>query len=160
MFIHSSKFLYPVATDQQQPNATDITIDRLFAINEFDNFVLYKDGRKKMRDRKEIFAVEGIANSKTFRLKPGQYQFECNAVVTIPENVVGWVVGRSTLTRNGIFITSGLYDSGFNADSIGGIIFVHCVADIEQGTRIAQFITANAETFHLYNGQYQKTNGI
>jgi deoxycytidine triphosphate deaminase len=160
MFIHSSKYLGPIDDQQLQPNATDITLDQLFQINEFDNFVLYKNGDKKMRQRKEIFANIGTNTAPLFRLHPGQYQFESKVAVEIPDGVLGWMVARSTLMRNGIFISSGIYDSGFKCPTIGGVLYVNCVADIEEGARIAQFITAKAETLHLYDGQYQENNGI
>ena len=64
------------------------------------------------------------------------------------------MIARSTLNRNGIFITSGLYDSGFE-NYIGGVMHVRCgPARIERGTRIAQFIYVEAETASMYEGQY------
>ena len=53
-----------------------------------------------------------------------------------------------------IFITSGLYDSGFN-NTIGGVMHVRGgPARIQQGTRVAQFIYAEAETVNMYDGDY------
>ena len=35
-------------------------------------------------------------------------------IVSIEEGYAGFVITRSTLNRNGVFITSGLYDSGYH----------------------------------------------
>ena len=72
----------------------------------------------------------------------------------MPTGYAGWLIARSTLNRNGIFITSGLYDSGFE-NFIGGVMHVRGgPARIEKGARIAQFIFVEAETVRLYDGEY------
>ena len=43
----------------------------------------------------------------------GSYEAIMDAYVTVGAVEAGWVVPRSTLNRNGLFITSGLYDSGY-----------------------------------------------
>lgn len=158
MFVHSSKFCGLVADDQIQPNAMEVTLDELYRIDTDSVFEL-SDTDKTMRSRKLVLPDYGD-HENYYSLVPGQYQFESYIACDIPEGIVGWLIARSTLNRNGIFIYSGLYDSGFKSPTIGGILYVNCNAYIKYKTRIAQFVTAQAETFHLYNGQYQNNNGI
>jgi len=160
MFVHSSKFCGKIDSDQMQPNAIDVTLDQLWRIDPDDIFYLSKKD-KTMRSRDKLKGTwVGNMEEPSFRLEPGQYQFESNISCDIPEGIVGWLIARSTLNRNGIFIYSGLYDSGFKSPTIGGIMYVNCRSFIEKGARIAQFVTARAETYHMYNGQYQNNNGI
>jgi len=142
-----------------QPNAVDLRLDTVQRIAD-SNFILQDDARFKLtRDMQNIEPVPwrygGLGSYKSmFELEQGSYQFETKHEVTIPEGMAGWLIARSTLNRNGIFITSGLYDSGFS-NFIGGVMHVMTGhAKIERGARIAQFILADAETAHLYDGQY------
>ena len=58
------------------------------------------------------------------------------------------------------FITSGLYDSGFN-NIVGGTIHVRAgPAKIVNHTRIAQFIYAEAETVGMYDGDYNAPSSV
>ena len=75
-------------------------------------------------------------------------------IVTIPEGYAGWVITRSTLNRNGLFITSGLYDSGYNGVMAGLLHVHHGPATIQRGSRVGQFIMFEAETLSLYDGDY------
>jgi len=152
-----------------QPNAVDLRLDTVQRIAD-SNFILQDDARFKLtRDMQNIEPVSwnstnffhkmgkyaSLGSYKSmFELEQGSYQFETKHKVTIPEGMAGWLIARSTLNRNGIFITSGLYDSGFS-NFIGGVMHVMTGhAKIERGARIAQFILADAETAHLYDGQY------
>ena len=75
-------------------------------------------------------------------------------VVKIPEGYAGWVITRSTLNRNGLFITSGLYDSGYHGVMAGALHVEGGPAKIEKGTRVAQFLMFEAETLSMYDGDY------
>lgn len=154
MFVHSSKFLTPCPEDNQlQPNATDITIDRLFKIDSESTFYLSKNS-KQSKETHEITPVIDDRSNVSWVLEPGQYEFESMYFCEIPAQTVGWLIGRSTLNRSGIFVASGLYDSGFKGH-VGGTIYCFGPALIEQGTRIAQLVTCTAESINLYQGQYQ-----
>lgn len=153
MFIHSAPFCTGYSDDCVQPNALDITIDSVTALDKglyTPMFSLRKNGDKVFRPSYRMEPVDGIL----FDLYPGQYSFESDITVEIPEGVVGWVVARSSLTRNGIFIVSGIYDSGFKG-RVGGTIHTPIWIHLEKGVRVAQLITAKAESRHLYDGQYQ-----
>ena len=64
------------------------------------------------------------------------------------------MITRSTLNRNGVFITSGLYDSGYNG-VVAGVLHVNVgPMKVKVGTRVAQFLLFKAEALHAYNGDY------
>jgi deoxycytidine triphosphate deaminase len=75
-------------------------------------------------------------------------------IVTIPEGYAGWVITRSTLNRNGLHITSGLYDSGYNGVMAGLLHVAHGPATIQRGSRVGQFLMFDAETLSTYDGDY------
>ena len=132
-----------------QPNAVDLKIDSVWEITN-DEFYLGVD-KKQHRKGKEIKPNE----FDEFLLESGKsYQFETPHFVMIPGGYAGWLIARSTLNRNGIFITSGLYDSGFQ-NYVGGVMHVRGgPARIQKGARIAQFIYVEAETGSMYDGDY------
>ena len=138
-----------LTSDCIQPNAVDLKLDRLWKI-ENDEFYI-GENKKKHRSLTEL--EWDLTNQ--FQLESDtSYQFETDHFVKIPEGYAGWLIARSTLNRNGIFITSGLYDSGFE-NYVGGVMHVRCgPARIEKGTRIAQFIYVEAETANMYQGEY------
>ena len=134
---------------QIQPNAVDLRLAKLFRLLPTEFYI--SNERKQHRQQEEIFPDD----LGEFFLEPNQsYQFDCLETVTIPTGYAGWLIARSTLNRNGIFITSGLYDSGFN-NIVGGTMHVRAgPARILSHTRIAQFIYAEAETVGMYDGDY------
>ena len=75
-------------------------------------------------------------------------------VIDVGEGEAGWVITRSTFNRNGLFLTSGLYDSGYHGVMAGVLHVTVGTAKIKQGTRIGQYLSFNAEALHKYNGDY------
>lgn len=158
MLVHSKQFCTNVPPESIQPNAVDITLDQVFRLLDVE--VKISKDSASMRDRKLMHPSHsryGTEVATYYQFKPGQYQFESNIGCQLPAGVVGWVVARSTLNRNGIFIISGLFDSGYSSKTIGATMYVSCDTEIEAGARVAQFVTMNAETSHLYSGQWQGT---
>jgi deoxycytidine triphosphate deaminase len=154
MFVHPSNFgISHVDPACIQPNAIDVRIDRLFAINMDTQFVITDTGKPIHRPRIEMIPSP---EHGLFALGKGVYQFETQHHIKVPEGYAGYLIPRSSLNRNGLFVMSGLYDSGFE-NSIGGTLYVMGNAVIERNSRIAQFVMVKAETAHLYNGQYNMT---
>lgn len=167
---HPKDIITGLDQDCIQPNAVDIRVKSIWRLK--DSPFLISDEQKIHREKEQVVPTlttafrninrtEGGIGSKSvkeyFRLEPGTYEFDTAHFVEIPEGKAGWIVPRSTLNRNGVFITSGLYDSGFR-NTIGGIIHVRVgVAYIEVRSRIGQFILADAETVSLYDGDYNAT---
>jgi len=57
-------------------------------------------------------------------------------------------------TEPELFLTSGLYDSGYHGVMAGVLHVTVGTAKIKQGTRIGQYLSFNAEALHTYNGDY------
>jgi deoxycytidine triphosphate deaminase len=75
-------------------------------------------------------------------------------IINVAEGEAGFVITRSTLNRNGVFITSGLYDSGYNG-VMAGVMHINCgLMKIKPGTRIGQYLCFKAESLHKYDGDY------
>lgn len=130
-----------------QPNAVDLKIDRIFKI-ESSLFTISKN-TKRHRVTTEIEPTD-----YGWLIDPGHYEVVMKNKVSIAEGEAGWLVARSTLNRNGVFITSGLYDSGFNGQA-AGVMHVTCgPISIEKGARVAQFLLFSAEAAKMYDGDY------
>ena len=137
--------------DNMQPNAVDLCIDRVWEIGN-DEFYIGIEKKQHRKNTKEIFPD----STGEWLLEEGKkYQFDTSHFVNIPEGFAGWLIPRSTLNRNGITITSGLYDSGFQ-NYVGGVMHVGSGnARVQKGARVAQFIYIEAETEGMYDGDYQ-----
>ena len=136
-----------VQEGDSQPNAVDLRVDKIFSLKN-EVFSISEDS-KKHRGSEEVEAVDGY-----FELEPGTYEILMENIVKIPEGYAGWVITRSTLNRNGLFITSGLYDSGYHGVMAGCLHVEHGPAKIEKGSRVGQFLLFEAETLSMYDGDY------
>ena len=132
-----------------QPNAVDLRLDRVFKPNVLP-FTLKADGSKEHRGSVEIKpAADGY-----FHLHPGTYEVIMENIVTIGPDEAGWVITRSTLNRNGVFLTSGLYDSGYSGVMAAAMHIFGDGVKIELGSRIGQFLLFKSESIGSYNGSY------
>jgi deoxycytidine triphosphate deaminase len=145
-----SKFIFEQDDDSLQPNAFDFRISRVFRFKT-DLFELRKDDSKTHRTQEEILPDE----NGFWILTSGDYNVLTDIECKISEGEAGFVIQRSSLNRNGIFLTSGLYDSGFN-NTLGCVMHVNGVFKVQRGSRIGQFILTKAETLKLYNGSYNR----
>jgi deoxycytidine triphosphate deaminase len=140
---------------QVQPNAIDFTLDTLLALNPTSPAIVSEKG-KTMRPPHPIpVSVQG-----TWELLPGiVYDGTSEMYVEVPEGVAAILYTRSTLVRNGVFLLSGLYDSGykghigFTVYPIGGSI------EIAPGTRVGQIAFVSAESAGVYAGGWNHAEG-
>lgn len=152
---------------QVQPNAIDFTLDRLFFANK-DEFIISKDPAnpkkelKHMRLLTESLPVEDRRTGvKLFNIEPSSvYDGMSNVYVEVPEGVVAQLIIRSSFNRNGIFLTSGLYDSGYKGH-IGFALHNRSLgkAKIEIGTRIGQITFAQSANAGTYKGGWNHEQG-
>lgn len=152
---------------QIQPNAIDFTLDRLFFGNG-DDFIISKDPMnpskelKQMRMMSESLPIEDRRTGvNLFHIEPSSvYDGMSNMYVEIPEGVVAQLVIRSSFNRNGIFLTSGLYDSGYKGH-IGFALHNRSWgrAKIEIGTRIGQITFADSTNVGTYKGGWNHQQG-
>ena len=88
------------------------------------------------------------------------YDVTSSAYVEVPENTAAMLIVRSTLNRNGLFLTSGLYDSGFKGN-VAGIL--HNMSDdwayITPGSFIGQIMFIKSDAVGTYAGGYNTTSG-
>lgn len=146
-------------TDEQkeksiQPNAIDFTIDRVYEI-DFNTPCYIGEDKKTMRKTHEIFS----GDNDTWSLTPGQYDFMSDFYVSLPEGVAVEVIARSTFVRNGFFITTGLWDSGFKGPA-GGVLHSAGAAQIHRHVRVGQLKFIRSDKGGLYNGGYNTDAGV
>lgn len=144
----SNSALTAVRDGDSQPNAIDLRLGKVFAMN-IERFVL-SEGFKKHRGTTEVQPD----HEGWYHLQEGTYEVVMENIVTVGADEAGWVITRSTLNRNGVFITSGLYDSGYNGVMAGAMHVRGGPVRIQKGTRVAQFLLFKAEALTLYNGSY------
>jgi len=147
-FVSHEELLTNVQEGDSQPNAVDLRVDKIFKLKD-KAFELLGD-KKVHRGSEEI---EPTPDNK-WVLGPGTYEIIMENIVKIPEGYAGWVITRSTLNRNGLFLTSGLYDSGYHGVMAGALHVNHGPAVIEKGSRVGQFLMFEAETLSMYDGDY------
>jgi len=131
-----------------QPNAIDLRLD---SILEIDNSIFILDDDNKTHRNKIQLKPD---DEGYFWLNPGHYEVLMKNVIKVGHNEAGFVITRSTLNRNGIFLTSGLYDSGYDG-FMAGVLHVNCgKAKIKKGARIGQYLNFESESKGMYDGDY------
>lgn len=137
-----------VKPEDVQPNAVDLRIDKVFRIHS-DIFEISEEN-KIHRGKLEINPnQDGV-----WFLAMGDYEVIMENIIKVGEDEAGWVITRSTLNRNGVFLTSGLYDSGYHG-MMAAVMHVGCgPIKIKKGTRIGQYLNFKAEALHKYEGSY------
>jgi deoxycytidine triphosphate deaminase len=159
-----------------EPNAIDFTLDTLHKI---DSTIFYFSNTKAdvvHRHRNEVPESSAQAVARQYGLPvhastdvdvsgwllaPGtSYDAMSDVYIEVPEGVVAFLVIRSTANRNGVFLTGGIYDSGFK----GNIGFALHNTDtgaafIEKGTFIGQVVFADSDSAKLYAGGYNTKKG-
>lgn len=144
----SKSTLTEVQEGDSQPNAVDLRLGKVFLIRP-KTFIIDEE-QKVHRGSVELEpGAEGY-----FTLQEGHYEVVMDNVIEVGEGEAGWVITRSTLNRNGVFLTSGLYDSGYNG-VMAGVLHVTCgPMKIRRGTRIGQYLSFDAENLSMYDGSY------
>lgn len=131
-----------------QPNAVDLRLGKVFQIRS--RAFIIDEEQKSHRGSVEIQpGVDGY-----YTLSEGHYEVVMENIINVGENEAGWVITRSTLNRNGVFLTSGLYDTGYNG-VMAGVMHISCgPMKIKPGTRIGQYLSFEAEALSKYDGSY------
>lgn len=140
---------------QVQPNAIDFTLDDLRTIERESAFLCEDKSRNVMRNS---YATELYED--TWRLEGGRvYDGTSEMYVEVPEGMAAILYTRSSFARNGVFIMSGLYDSGYKGHIGFTIYTIGGAVEIEKGTRIGQIALVSAETAKMYAGGWNHTEG-
>ena len=133
--------------DQVQPNAIDLRVDKIF--QTYGQVFVISEEEKTHRESREIHPTDDW-----WRLDEGSYEIIMEGIVCIGDDEAGWVITRSSLNRNGCFITSGLYDSGYEGVMAGVLHVNNGPIRIKRGTRVGQFLLFKAEALNQYDGDY------
>lgn len=153
---NAESFLKPTpAQDQLQPNAVDLKLDKVFKTDPTCNSFTLSEENKTHRAKIEMFPDD---NGYFVFDQGSSYEVAFEGTVTIGDNEAGFVINRSTLNRNGVFIASGLYDSGYSGSMAAALHNFGGTTNIKKGTRVAQFILWKAESICNYNGSYGFNN--
>lgn len=140
-----------ITEDQIQPNGVDLRVDTVYEITGRaylgeDSVMDFQNMRKK-----KVLQVDG-----EFILEAGRhYAVDFKESVSVPDGYCGIIYPRSSLLRAGAFVTSALWDTGFQG-SLGGFIRPLCDIYVAEGARLAQIVFTKAEfSGHRYDGRYQ-----
>lgn len=144
----SRSTLTNVVEGDVQPNAVDLRLGKIFRIKP--NLFQVSNEDKQHRGTEEM----KTDHLGFYTLEPGSYEVVMENIINVGENEAGWVITRSTLNRNGCFLTSGLYDSGYHGVMAGVLHVTVGTARIKQGTRIGQYLSFDSESLHKYDGDY------
>ena len=98
-----------------QPSSVDVRVDRSFRVFH-NNRYAFIDVRQPMEDLTELVEVDA---GRPFILHPGEFVLgQTLERVTLPEDLVARLEGKSSLGRLGLLIhsTAGFVDSGFSGN--------------------------------------------
>ena len=105
----------PYDADLIQPSSIDVRVDRRFRVFQNSRYP-YIDVRQAMEDLTELVEVQG---EEPFILHPGEFVLgQTLERVTLPNDLVARLEGKSSLGRLGLLIhsTAGFVDSGFSGN--------------------------------------------
>jgi dCTP deaminase len=105
----------PFDATMVQPSSVDVRVDRRFRVFHNARYP-YIDVRQPMDDLTELVEVEG---ERPFILHPGEFVLgQTLEHVTLPDDLVARLEGKSSLGRLGLLIhsTAGFVDSGFSGN--------------------------------------------
>jgi deoxycytidine triphosphate deaminase len=150
---------------QVQPNAIDFTLDRAYTVTDTAfSLALDSSGReqKQMRGGEELSPEKlSWVDYSTWTI-PKRDMIDClsDMYVEVPNDVAVMLVPRSTLTRNGLILASGLYDTGFQGH-IGFLLHNLSSVDayIGPGVRVGQCMFVAADSVGQYAGGWNHDQG-
>jgi len=131
-----------------QPNAVDIRLEEVEKIESSD-FVLDEIDKKHRITSKMPVQTDGF-----YVLQPGSYKIIMKNNVEIGESEAGVVISRSSLIRNGVYLCSGLYDTGYKGSMVALMVVTSGTAKIKKGTRVGQYLILESESNGTYQGNY------
>jgi deoxycytidine triphosphate deaminase len=157
---------------QVQPNAIDFTLDRLAMVQQNQGPLPFlTEDRKNMRTSVDVELSPQLTwtnkedqstwtTERLWHMHAGRvYDGMSDMYVELPDGVAAILYTRSTLARNGVFLMSGLYDSGYKGH-IGFTIYpIAGPFTIGPGTRVGQIAFVRAESAGLYAGGWNHNEG-
>lgn len=148
-------YVTPVDDEQVQPNGVDLRVKEIWAVD--GKAYLDADSKMHFMNMNKYSALEHFDNGESeFVLYAGtHYAVDFMETVSVPERYCAIIYPRSSLLRAGAFVTSALWDTGFEGQ-LGGFIRPMCDLYIHPKARIAQIVFTKANfNGHRYDGRYQ-----
>ena len=131
-----------------QPNAVDLRLGKIMKMN--DGTFTIDEERKIHRGSVSL----DVHSDGYYYLENGSYEVVMENEINVGPNEAGFVITRSTLNRNGCFLTSGLYDTGYEGVMAGVLHVNGGLMRIKPGTRVGQYLCFDAESLSSYDGDY------
>ena len=144
----SRSVLSNIKSGDMQPNAVDLRLGEVFYIDSADFKI---DENQKLHRGS---AAMPLHPDGYYHLDPGHYEVIMENEIKVSAGEAGFVITRSTLNRNGVFLTSGLYDSGYDGVMAGVMHVTIGKMIVKPGTRIGQYLCFEAESLSTYSGDY------
>ena len=140
-----------VSDDKIQPNGVDLSIGKIERIR---GIPLVKDGEYDKGIREEIPPNDnGLVN-----INLGGFVVTYDEKIEIPPDCVGYVFPRSRLPRCGLFLTTAMWDAGYEGKG-EGMLMSMTKLKIEHDMNVAQIAFLDAdEADKTYDGSHQHEN--
>lgn len=139
-----------------QPNGVDLRLDRVWQV--VGRIHLERDKKISVGDAQvnEILPKSGFFDLDD--ISTGNYLLDFRENISVPDGYCAIIVPRSSMLRTGIFVTSALWDTGFQG-RVGASARVRNPLRVQWGSAMAQVMFHKSEfSGHRYSGGYQNTN--
>lgn len=136
------------AKESVQGSGIDLRIDKLFELG----------GGASLGKKERVLPGTRELPGEKFVLKPKSYYLCLTAEkVNMPDNLVAFILPRSTLFRSGISLKSAVVDPGYKgALTMGLMNETDHEFELERGARIAQIVFSKVDgDTSRYEGKYQ-----
>jgi deoxycytidine triphosphate deaminase len=147
---------------QVQPNAIDFTLDHIYTINHHNIAILSEDKKlTQMRGGDELAVSNTTPDGKSWWTLNAHEVYDGLSGITVdlPEGIACTLVIRSTFNRNGVYLTSGLYDSGYKGPIGFAIHNRSGLTSVEVGMRVGQIVFHASDKNGLYAGGWNHEAG-
>ncbi len=145
-----------IGDEQFQPAGVDLTVAKVFRFTS-NGRIDYDNSERKLSDVEEIvFDENGYVH-----LPKGTYKVQYREIVSIPKDVVAWILPRSSLLRCGVSIESAVWDPGYRGRGEGLlIVYNEHGFMLKNNGKIGQmvFLPLVEEARETYSGKYQGEN--
>jgi len=138
---------------QLQANGFDLTVKEIVMFaSEWEPRIDFDNRTRLLPSVMPILFAGG-----EYHLEPGTYLFKANEFFKMPNNVVGWGMPRSTMSRCGVILNSAVLDAGYS----GHLVFTVNISQAMTFTKNARFVQMiffklNEAPSKLYNGIYKE----
>ncbi len=142
----------PKGLAEEAQVGVDLTVMTLSVIT--DGAIIPRTGKTVHAEQVELDKEQGV-----WKLRAGKAYSAVldQGLEKLPSDLAAFIIQRSSLNRNGCFVTGSVFDPGYGCENLGCTLYPTTDITIEPHARIVQIIMhATMPTSNLYNGQYNK----